>query len=143
MKGSVRLEGGKELERELKEVEPKVAKKVVTKALRAGAKVILKAAKSAAPKRTGLLQRSLTVRAAKRKKGRVAFVVQTKGGDFKGKSFYAAFLEYGHKAGSRKLANRKIIPPQPFLSPAFDSAKDDAARTVVDTARFELASITK
>jgi HK97 gp10 family phage protein len=135
VKGRVTLEGGAKLERKLKALDAKVSKKIVTKALRAGAKIILTAAKAAAPKQSGTLKKSLKVRAGKRKKGTVRFVVQTATGDFKGETYYAAFLEYGHKAGSRKLENRKVIPAKPYLGPAFDSKKEEAAKAIADSMR--------
>jgi HK97 gp10 family phage protein len=135
VKGRVTLEGGAALERKLKALDDKVSKKIVTKALRAGAKIILTAAKTAAPKRLGLLKKSLKVRAAKRKKGNIRFVVQTAYGDFKGETFYSAFLEYGHLAGSRKLESRQPVPAQPFLGPAFESKKDEAAQAITAVIR--------
>lgn len=137
---SVKLQGGKELERKLLALDRKIARKIVSQALRAGAKVILKQARANAPKRTGLLRRSLKVKAGKSKKGRVSFVVQTAAGHYKGETFYGSFVEFGHKLGKRRRAKgvkdeRKRIPAQPFLEPAFNSKKEQAARVIADVIR--------
>lgn len=137
---TIRLEGARELHRELKKLERKAATKISRKALRDGAKVILKETKSAAPKRSGLLQRSLKVKAGKRKKDTVRFRVQTAGGDYKGEAFYGAFVEYGHKAGSRKLgAKRRDVKPNPYMGPAFEKSKEKAARVIVESIKHGLA----
>ena len=133
--GSIKLIGGKELDRKLKALPRKVAKKILRQALRAGAKIILAQAKANAPVATGQLKKSLKVRAMKRtRKGTVGFKVQTKAGDFKGDEFYGSFLEYGFRRGKRpgKGAEytREIVPAQPFMRPAFDSKKDEAVAVI-------------
>lgn len=64
----------------------------------------------------GQLRDSIKVRAMKSKKGRVGVVVQTREGDYRGKTFYGAFIEYG----------RKGMPAQPYMRPAFDTRKSDS-----------------
>jgi len=140
---SITLEGAAALEKKLNLLDAKVSRKIVSRALRAGAKVILDKAKQLAPRgKSGKLYKSLKVRAGKRKKGVIRFVVQTKDGDFKGETFYGAFIEFGHKAGSRKLGNsRKSIPAKPYLGPAFDSKKDEALDIMLGVIRHELLAI--
>lgn len=101
IKATITLKGGLKLERTLRELPKRVANKVVSKSLRAGAKVTQQATKAAAPVRTGLLKSSIKVRATKRKKGRIGIAVQIKGGDYKGKAFYGSFIEYGYRKGKR------------------------------------------
>jgi HK97 gp10 family phage protein len=141
-RGRIKLEGGAELERKLKAIDAKLAKSIVKKALRAGAKVVLKAAKAKAPRKSGLLVKSLKVRSAKAKKGAVRMAVQTREGDFKGETFYAAFTEFGHRIGNRKLGNaRKVVEAKPFLGPAFDASKDEAARAITETIKQGLSDL--
>ena len=101
--GAVSLRGFAEFEKKLRALPGKVARKVVRQALREGAKIIQAEAKARVPVDSGKLKKSIKVRAAKsRKKGTAAVVVQTGQGDFKGETFYGAFLEYGHKLGARR-----------------------------------------
>lgn len=130
-KAAIRLEGAKELYRKLRDLPAKFARKILSKALRAGAKVVQAAAKKLAPKLSGLLRRSIKVRATKRKKGRVGFVVGTSAGDYKGKSFYGAFLEWGHRLGSRKLGSkRRKVKPKPYAGPALKQTANEAVRVI-------------
>lgn len=62
-----RITGHVDTERALKELGPKVAKKVVNNSLRAGARVIRDGAKLRAPKRTGQLAAAITVATVKGK----------------------------------------------------------------------------
>jgi HK97 gp10 family phage protein len=64
----------------------------------------------------GQLRDSLKIRAMKRKKGRIGYLVQSRGGDFKGDTYYAAFVEYG----TSKMAARG------FIRAAFDTQKQTA-----------------
>ena len=142
IKATLRLEGGKALERKLKTLPTRVRNKVVRTALRDGAKIVQAETKSLAPVQTGLLKKSLKVRAMKRKKGRIGINVQMGAGDYKGETFYGAFVEYGHKLGKRtngiKRAQKKgaavgdsrpMVPGQHFMERAFDNKSAVAART--------------
>lgn len=143
IKATLRLEGGKALERKLKTLPTRVRNKVVRTALREGAKIVQHATKELAPVRTGLLKKSIKVRAAKRKRGRIAINVQMGAGDYKGETFYGAFIEYGHRLGKRtngiKRAQKKkqaINDPRPFIEgqhfmeTAFNNTSATAARTI-------------
>lgn len=70
----------------------------------------------------GQLRDSLKVRAMKSKKGRIGVVVQTREGDYKGDTFYGAFVEYG----TSKMA------AQPYMRPAFDTKAGEAERIIAD-----------
>lgn len=184
--GGIELKGAKELADLLRNMDRKLAKKLFRKALREGAKVIQAAAQAKAPVDTGLTRSAIKVRAAKRqKRGRFGVAVQVGEGDYRGETFYASFLEYGHKMGkrsqglgarsrreSRKLRSearankaigkkgtlfrerqerywasegrrralkeggeRKQVPPRPFMRPAFDESKEQAARKVIEALR--------
>jgi HK97 gp10 family phage protein len=152
--GKLAIEGGAELQRKLDELDRKIANTISRQALRAGSKVVLAAAKRFAPigstsdrggkiHKAGTLKRSLKVRAGKRRKGQISFAVQTAAGDYRGDTFYGAFVEYGHKIGKRIRgkgqkhldAARRSVPPNPFLTSAFYASKDAALSTIIETTR--------
>lgn len=120
------LSGDNDLDAIFKNLEPKVQKKVLRPALRAAAKIIQTEAKARAPVKSGALRDSIKVRAgARTRKGIVRVNVEMGEGNFKGETFYGAFLEYG--APGHKLFGRpNPLPPQPFMRPAFDRKKDEA-----------------
>lgn len=123
MVASLTITGTKQLERKLKQLEPKVAKKVIRQSLRAGAKIIHTAAKAEAPKRTGVLRKSLKVRAARRnRRGTYAVMVTSgeAGNMFTGKAFYGAFIHWG----------TKFITSNPFIKRVY-AQKEQEARSVV------------
>lgn len=104
MQANFTLTGDKKLDRTLKEMEPKLAKKGIRKATRAAAKVVLADAKRRAPRGdTGKLERSLGVRTAKGgrgkrlRRGTIGHAVVTREGLFSGEAFYGGFLEFGTK----------------------------------------------
>lgn len=121
------IKGADELDRKLSQMEPKIAKKHMAKALRAGAKLVLQATRARVPVLTGALKQSLAVRVGKRKRGRkeqsIQVLIDTKkvpelvtiGKDGK-RYFYPAAIEYG----TRRMAAK------PFMRPAFDASKMEA-----------------
>lgn len=115
--------GAKEVERKLKELEPKLAKKVLKRGLRAGAKIVRKAAQSKAPIKTGGIKKGIKVRAGKTKKGFISIRVGVGNQWFTGPNFYAAFVEFGHKVGRR-------------LSKAKDAALHDTRKGYVEGQHF-------
>jgi HK97 gp10 family phage protein len=100
---------GKQLARKLAKLERAARNKVVRKGIREGAKIILKPARKAAPKRTGLTRKAIKTKVMKRKKDRIGLNVQIGKGEYKGETFYAAFVEFG----TRRMKAR------PFLGPAY------------------------
>lgn len=130
MKFSAAIQGAAELEAKLKALPRKVSGKITRQALRSGAKVVQKQAQADAPRKTGLLARSIKVRAAKRSRGRIGILVQTATGFFKGKSFYSGFIEFGRKTGSRKSAVRREVPADPFMARALEKKKAEAVQVV-------------
>jgi len=97
----VHLTGAKEIAIALGKLETKLARKVASKALRAGAKVVLPVAQSLAPVKTGALRKAIKVRSGKNKKDFRSIVVAVGEKWFQGDEFYAAFIEFGWKTGSR------------------------------------------
>ena len=123
MKFQIALTGADELRRNLATLEPRVAKKVIRRALRAGSKIILDRAKATSPVLTGALRNSLRVRAMTRmRKSVLGMKVVTGKGFFTGETFYGAFVEFGHKIGSRKLGDqRKDVPGKHFIQEAAET----------------------
>ena len=134
MQANLTLTGDKKLDRTLKEMEPKLAKKGIRKATRAAAKVVLADAKRLVAVDTGRLERSLVVGVAKgprRKRlprGTMGHAVATKDGTmFVGDQFYGGFIEFGtseryarrNRALSRyKDKRRGRVAADPFIRPA-------------------------
>lgn len=125
------LKGVKQIERALRELEKKVARQVVAKALRAGAKIIQAEVKAQAPVDTGRTKKALKVRAAKRKAGRVRFDVKIGDKEFQGKAFYPPMVELGHKTGSKRSKDRKKIDGKRFIRDAYKT-KAEQARAVIE-----------
>lgn len=147
--GTIKLTGARELDLALRNLDRKIARKLVRQALRAGAKIIRDEAQQNAPVLSGQLKKSIKVRAAKsRRRGVIRLQVQTADGDYAGDEFYASFIEYGFmKQETRRLEDGSLIslkrgsgtptyfPPRPFMRPAFESKKHEAARLVETTLR--------
>lgn len=130
---------------ELSKLEREVGAPLLRKALRAGARPVLAAAKALVPKDTGLLESTIKIKSARsRAPGGVAVSVSTAATDFQGQAFYGAFVEYGYRKGSRKLGDRrKVVPPQPFMRPAADTAGAEAIAIVTAEIRSALARVGK
>lgn len=129
---NVTVIGAAELEKKLMSFEPKLARKVIRKALREAAKPVLAAAKANVPVDEGDLKKSLKVKALKkRKKGTYTIQVATSDGWFKGDQFYGAFLEFG----TSKMAAR------PFIRPAYDSQEGVAGKIIMQHLRKGIEQI--
>lgn len=97
------LTGSEELNRKLATLKGPQQKAALRKASRTALKPVADQAKANAPKRSGRLRRSIKVRALKRSRSRIGSRVTSSGTDnnFKGRTFYGAFQEFGWKAGRR------------------------------------------
>lgn len=95
--------GSDELNRKLQELKGPKQKAAIRKASREALRPVAEQVKSTAPKRTGRLARSAKVRSLTRSRSRVGsrVTVSGTGSNFKGKTFYGGFIEYGWKAGRR------------------------------------------
>lgn len=129
----LQIRGFDELDRKLKTLDKKVQKKVSRAAVKESMQIVLHAARSAAPVLTGLLVSTLrVVTKSSSRRGTVSAVVRTRDGDYKGDTFYASFVEFGHRMGKRvgKATKavlgdtRAAVEPQPFLRPALDENGD-------------------
>jgi HK97 gp10 family phage protein len=135
MNGEMKVEGMEEMKKKLATLEPAVRKKLVRKALRAGAKVVATQCKVDAPIRSGLLRSKIKVRAGKRKRNVIRMNVSIGKKDFQGDTFYAGFVDRGRKSGKRGSRNRRPIAGSRFLEKAFDKARPAAAKAIVETLR--------
>ncbi len=133
---AVQITGDKQLEKVFDQFEVNLRKKIARKAIRKAAKPVRDTAIARAPVDTGLLKKSIKVRAMKRSrknKHTVAVRVVTGEGFFKGEAFYGGFLEYG----TTRMRAR------PFMRPAHDENKNtvrqvfqtEIAALVIETAR--------
>ena len=100
--GAIFLSGDKELDRALEKFEAKDQKTALRKATRAVTKKIEADAKRLVNVDSGKLQLSITTRAVKlkgrtKKEGRnvIGHSVVTRGGLFKGETYYGGFIEFG------------------------------------------------
>jgi hypothetical protein len=126
---SLNVLGDAELAAQFDALAGRVQKKVLRDALRPAAKVIQQAVQGLIQSRTGTAAESLKVRAGKRSRrypDRVTVNVITAGGWFRGLAFYFPFADLGHKAGSRKLGNRKKVPGRRWMARAVQSAGPEA-----------------
>jgi HK97 gp10 family phage protein len=124
--------GDKELEKALAAIDEKMQKKLMQNALREGAKIIAEEAKVRAPKRTGMLKRSIKVRALHQKKrGTLGVQVQTGtrrelGISEQAYGYYPAALEYGW----RMKRSGEHVPAKPYMRPALDTKRGQAFRVI-------------
>lgn len=141
------LTGDKELDRKFAGLPARVERKILRQALRPAADMILLEAQTNMPIVSGETRESLNVRAAKRsRRNKNSVVIQVVTGQefFKGKTFYAAMAEFGHRAGSRKLgASRKLVPGIHVIEKAFkakaEEAKADALQRIAAGIEAEAA----
>lgn len=97
------IKGFDELKRALKDLPAVVAGPITEKALTEAAKPIHAAALAKVPVDTGFLKSRLSSRFVKGRDPASSFVsIGTSEADYQGKTFYAAFVEYGHFAGTRR-----------------------------------------
>ena len=142
MKVTVKAEGMEELDRKLKLLTFPEIRGIVSKSLRAGAKVAQKEAKELVPVRTGKLKANLKIRAGRKKKGYVSIHVMIGDKYWTGDTWYGAFVEWGHKIGHRRLGNtRTALPGEHFLEYAADESAQKAIKAIVETTKTLLEQL--
>ncbi|MGR8921868.1 MAG: HK97 gp10 family phage protein [Gammaproteobacteria bacterium] len=161
MAETFRVEGVKELNRALKRFPARLQGRATRAALLAGARVIARGAKSAAPRRTGALRKNIVAKRGNRrydKPGRVRAIVGVRHGktrtrgrqtayDRRGQDpFYFRFQELGYRAvgrskrRGRKSAGRRI-PGKRFLTNAARTEGRAAFTAVRDRLRTEIKKL--
>ncbi len=121
--------GRRAIARAFKTLPKQVAKKVVRQGLRKGAKYLKAAVILNAPHRTGATEHAVRVAAAKRSRGALGVDVKIGEGDFLGKTFAAAFVEYGSEERRTKAGHyRGKVVARRFMFRAQESAGPTARR---------------
>lgn len=125
MQASIILTGDKELDKTLRDLPVKLQKKGIRKATRAAAKMIKDDAVRRVPVFSGELERSLTVRTAKRANGKAlprhtfGHAVATREAMFQGDTFYGGFIEFGTKLRlTRSGESRGAVDETSFIREA-------------------------
>lgn len=126
---NIRVTGAKELQAAFKNLDTATTGRIVRKVMREGAKVIQRESVALAPRKSGLVARSIKVRAGFRKKGTFRYQVIIGAQNFQGDSFYGAFLNFGHKIGKRGSSKpRKQVAGSEWLNRAFHNKAPQLAR---------------
>ena len=127
----VKIQGFTELMDDLKKIPIELRTKAIAKSVRAGAKVVVKAARQKAPVRSneweginypnppGTLKKGIKAEKAKRQP---SYIYRDVIG-FSPKAWYGALVERGHKIvrGDKTIGH---VAAKPFLRPAFDDNQD-------------------
>jgi HK97 gp10 family phage protein len=115
----------------LEELDRNVQKNILRHATRAGAKVVLVAAKSDAPVQGGATRANVKIRAGGTRYGSYRLQVGVGAQDFQGPQFYAAFVLFGHKVGSRRLGDaRQQVPANNWLEKSLDESGSGAVDAI-------------
>lgn len=124
---------------------PKLAQRALRRALKAGGKVLVDAAKTRAPvlakgtpqRVPGALRDSITMKvkmSPKQEQGTVQVGSEYKGGGSNSPAVYGKWVEFG------SIHNPQ---PQPFMRPAFDSANQQALDAFTEVLRDEVDGLGK
>ena len=160
----LKITGFQELQRELESLEPKIRKKVLGKAVRAGSNIVKKDARAHAPKQAkswegmqysvppGTLKKGIIVRRATRQP---RYIVRDLIG-FSKQAWYGRLVEMGHKLvrGGRLASGAKNkrkssgggkvighVAAKPFLRPAFDNNVDKVIAAMAKVLKEELGKL--
>jgi HK97 gp10 family phage protein len=132
------IQGGAQIDAALKELEAKTAKSYVRKALRAGAKPILQAARANAPVDKGITKKSIKVRSGGTRRGIISVIIGLGKKWFAGPVWYGSFQEFGFHIGSRKKSVRRKVPGKHFIEHAYDTQKEAATDAMMGSLREQL-----
>ena len=126
--------GDKRLIKKLNSLAPRLKKKVMKSAMRKGASVVAKRAKTKVKKRSGFLRKSIKAKSTKNGNARI-FVSPKVEGEYRGKTVkpakYAHLVEFGTQAAEA----------HPFLRPALNESKEEAFDAVASEARKQFNKI--
>lgn len=134
MKTSIKLLGSAALKQMLKQTEDELPK-ALEAGLTTGALLIQNSAKKKVVKRTGTLSRSIHTKTVEYTKKKVSVAVGT---DVE----YARRIEYGF-SGKDSLGRNYNQSPRPYLRPALDEQKDEAAKVAAKTVQQILRKKTR
>jgi HK97 gp10 family phage protein len=134
----IEITGLQETIRNLGELEDKLAKQALRKALQAGVNVMGNAVMARTPVDTGLLKESVGTAVTVRSDGRSGIASV----GFGRQGYVARMIEFGHRIVGHKPKKKdtgKHVPARPFIRPAFDASAEKAvdAFTAVIAAEVE------
>lgn len=135
---SLELVGFEHVINQFKTLDGKIQKKALRPALRAGAKVIQKSAKSKAPRLSGRLRKFIKVKSLKRSRGEIGVAVQT-GTRLElqiphaEQGYYPFSIEFG----------TKTVKKQPYMKPALREKRNEATNAVGKKLKFQIDKILK
>ncbi len=154
MESSIEVQNLGELQRDLTALAAKLTKRELVPILRPGAKVMQKAIKQRAPKRTGILRRAVKVKVGKGKANAPYATLMTYFGKvnakkLKGDGYYGWFVHNGvvqyqsarnQRKGAHSHANRERalarggyrIKPNPFVYEAFEANAQKVANEILN-----------
>lgn len=129
------LIGDKKLIAKLNALQKTEKNRAIKQGTRAGCKVVLAKAKSYVAVKTGATRAALKVRALPRSRKFFGTRVTIGAGNFKGKTFYASFVEFGKHVGKRMpkgLAKpRRFVKGKHRLQQATQDAAPQALRVAI------------
>jgi HK97 gp10 family phage protein len=147
---TIKISGLDELEQRLTDLAPKMAKKVIRKAGKAGGEIIRSAIAARAPRLTGNLDQHIVMTTrADGSKGTLVVVIgpQKLAGYFKGATregknvTFKGEIHYADVAARMAEFGSKHQPPRPFMGPAFDSSADQALGAFVNSLSDSLSDL--
>lgn len=138
---TMEVTGAKELEAALKSLPDRVARKILSTALRKAAGAVRDDAKASAPIKTGKIKKSIVIRAGKYRRGGSVRMLVVVLGAYRGPQSYSGPLELGHKVGSRGtglkrkqagtiLDGRKYVRPRPFMRNAANRQRSRVVKII-------------
>lgn len=138
---TIKLHGMRELKKELRKLEPRMAKNILRGSVRAIAAEIRDEARANAPVETGNLKRNIISKGRRGRRGsiRASVIAREEGkrGDKKN-AFYWRFVEFGHfdRGGNQ-------IPGRPFITEAYESMRGRIVQTMRRYAQKRIRSLVK
>lgn len=136
---SVKIEGLEQLQRALKELPRKLAGQVLGQATKAGAELVVAAARQRAPKKSHLVEKNISVQKGRGSLPERALYevgvkkTRTKRGKRNWSPFYWRFLEFGTK----KMRAR------PFMVPAWEATQREALETITNNLKQGLEKVAR
>ncbi len=128
----VTVTGAKELDRKLRDLAPKLSKKIVRSSLRKAAKPVQARAKTIVPVRTGFLKKAIKVRAMRRSRVRMGVRATLEDRTFQD-AFYGKWVELG----------KHDSPGQHFMKRAADLTFPQSLQILTDEIRRGISEATK
>lgn len=132
---SIKVEGLDQLADRLKGLGPDISKKSLAKSVSRGARVVRKKVEQLAPVDTGRLRRSVYVKKMPKQSNgqQQTYIVAVRSGKRYQKTDRDAFYWRFHEFGTEKL------PAKPFIRPAFEGSKFEAADKIKEVLIKEVA----